>query len=64
MLTENEIVLELESIQHIMVKKFASDSDDLNDALGYLRISVQYIMLDNDSLKRELKYAKQKKSKE
>ncbi|KKL91731.1 hypothetical protein LCGC14_1891740 [marine sediment metagenome] len=62
-LTEKEIVLELESIQRIISKKgYVYKNANLREVLDFLRITAQYIQFDRECLKRELNYAKKKKS--
>ena len=61
-LNEQQIILELESIQHIIAKNYACKKISLREALDNLRITAAYIKFDNECLKRELKYAKKKKS--
>ncbi|HDY87907.1 MAG TPA: hypothetical protein ENH82_07330 [bacterium] len=59
---EQQIVLELESIQRIITKNFVCKEISLREALDNLRITAAYIKFDNECLRRELEYAKKKKS--
>ncbi len=59
-LDEQQIVLELESIQHIIAKEYACKKISLREALDNLRITIAYTRFDNECLKRELKDAKKK----
>ncbi len=62
-LTEQQIVLELESIQRIVSKKeYVYKNANLREVLDYLRITVVYQQFEIECLKRELNYAKKKKS--
>ena len=61
MLIEKEIILELESIKKIVAEDYASNNLTLREALDNLRITIQYLKLDNESLQRELENAKKKK---
>ena len=61
MLSKKQIILELESIQKIVAPEYGSNKIDLRGALDNLRITIQYLKLDNESLRRELEYAKKKK---
>lgn len=61
-LNEQQIVLELESIQRIIAKIFACKGIGLRATLDNLRITATYMKFDNECLKRELKDAKEKKS--
>ncbi len=61
-MTDQQIVLELESIQYKVAKTYACNKLTLQEALDNLRITVIYMQFDNECLKRELEYAKKKKS--
>lgn len=60
-LTEKNIILELQTIQGIIAPDYALNKAGLREALDNLRITAQYLKLDNESLKRELENAKKKK---
>ena len=62
-LTEQQIILELESIQRVISKKeYVYKNASLREVLDFLRITARYIQFDRECLKRELNYAKKKKS--
>lgn len=60
MLTGKEIVLELESIQRIVAPDYACKKSTLREILDSLRITIQYLKLDNESLQREKNALKKK----
>ncbi len=61
MLSERNIILEVERIQNIIDKNFICEAHSLKEALDNLRIMVGYQTLDIECLRRELKDASQKK---
>ena len=62
MLTKKEISLEIETIQSIIAPEYISKKISIKEALDNLRIIIQYLKLDNESLRRELADAKKKKA--
>ena len=61
MLSEKQIVSELIDIQKVIAKDYICGELSLREALDNLRIMIQYVALDNESLQRELESAKRKK---
>lgn len=57
MLSQKQIILELECIQNTIDKNFVPKQTTLREVIDNLRITVSYQTLDIESLRRELEIA-------